>query len=115
MDGDCVVVNNRGERISFAQSARRNAVLLLMSIPWPVATVIALNRMPSAQYVALWGHGEAALEASLRPEWYEQIQLYMLALFVIDILTMVITKRRRSLHDYIGGTTVVKVDSARLV
>lgn len=101
------VVSDRGEPIGFAQSAKRNAILLLMSIPWPLATVIAISRIPAAQYVALWGHGEVALEASLRPQWYDQIQLYMIAVFIIDILAMILSSQRRSLHDLIGGTAVI--------
>jgi uncharacterized RDD family membrane protein YckC len=104
------VAAEQGEKIGFVQSARRNSILFLMSIPWIVATVIALQRMPAAQYMSLWGHGEAALEASLRPGWFDQIQLYMLVVFAIDIVMMFTTKRRQSLHDYIGGTVVVMVE-----
>jgi uncharacterized RDD family membrane protein YckC len=107
------VVDDQGEWIGFAQSARRNSILFLMSIPWIVATVIALQRMPSVQYLSLWGHGEAALEASLRPGWYEQVQLCMLVVFAMDIVVMVTTKRRKSLHDYLGGTVVVKVGKVK--
>ena len=56
-----MVVSDRGERIGFPQSARRNVVMFLMSLPWPIATVIALTRIPPSQYLELWGHGEAAL------------------------------------------------------
>jgi uncharacterized RDD family membrane protein YckC len=104
------VVDDQGEGIGFVQSARRNSILFLMSIPWIVATVIALQKMPSSQYMSLWGQGGAALEASLRPGWYEQIQLWMLAVFAMDIVVMVAAKRRKSLHDYIGGTMVVRVN-----
>jgi uncharacterized RDD family membrane protein YckC len=104
-----MVVDWQGKKIGFMQSAQRNLMLFLMSIPWPIATVIALNRIPPEQYIELWGHGEAALEASLRPEWYGQLQPYMLGIFVIDILFLVVSKNRRSLHDYIGRTSVVRV------
>jgi uncharacterized RDD family membrane protein YckC len=107
------VVDYHGKSIGFVQSTRRNSILFLMSIPWIVATVIALQRMPSAQYMSLWGHGEAALEATLRPGWYEPVQLCMFLVFALDIVVMVTTKRRRSLHDYIGGTSVVKVSKVR--
>jgi hypothetical protein len=93
-----MVVSNRGERIGFPQSVRRNAMLFLISIPWPVATVIALSRIAPAQYLELWGNGESALEVSLRPEWYAQFQQYVHAALVVDVLLMVISKRQKSLH-----------------
>jgi uncharacterized RDD family membrane protein YckC len=101
------VVDDRGERIDFARSLRRNWILFVMSVPWIVATIIALLKIPPAEYLMLSAHGEAALEASLRPGWYEPIQFCVGVLFMIDLVLMLATKRRKSLHDYLGGTVVV--------
>ncbi len=107
-----MVVDDQGQKIGFLKSARRDSILLFLSLPWIVATVIALQRVPAEAYMRLWGHGEAALEASLRPEWYEQMQVVVLLLVAFDLIVMATNNHRKSIHDYVGGTVVIRTEPA---
>jgi uncharacterized RDD family membrane protein YckC len=107
-----MVVSDQGQRIGFLQAARRDVIFLLLSMPWIVATVVALQQVPPDTYVRLWGKGLAAVEATFRPEWYEPMQLLLLVIAVLQIIVMRVSKRRKSVHDYIGGTVVIRIEPA---
>lgn len=106
-----MVVSDQGQRVGFLQAARRDAIFLVLSLPWMVATVVALQRVPPDSYVRLWGNGLAALEATLRPEWYEPMQLLLLVIAALQLVVMRVSKRRKSVHDYIGGTVVIRTEA----
>lgn len=103
------VLTPSGSAIGFTLSARRNIIIFFQSLPWIFGTMIAISRVPIDQYYALHGHAYTLLEQSLRPEWYASAYMIMGAIAIPEIVAVLSTKKKQSLHDFVGGTVVVLV------
>jgi len=98
-----------GQPISFTQSLRRNFIFFLGSLPWIIGTLVAMSNIPDEQFRELFVHPKDLhkLEDSLRPSWYLSVQFFWGAVCFAEIATIFISKRRQSIHDFIGKTIVV--------
>lgn len=103
------VLTPSGSAIGFVLSARRNIIIFFQSLPWICGTMIAISRIPIDQYYALHGHAYNLLEESLRPEWYASAYLIMGAIVIPEVVAVLTSKRKQSLHDFVGGTVVIHV------
>jgi len=103
------VVTLEGGAIGIAGSFRRNLIMLIESLPWIVATMIATLRVPSEQFRSLHGDAYNQLLKSLKPEWYPVTVTIFDVILVAEIASVLLTRKRRSLHDFVGGTVVVRI------
>ncbi len=103
------VVTLEGGALGIAGSFRRNLIMLIESLPWIVATMFATLRVSDEQFRSLHGHAYTQLLKNLRPEWYPMTLTIFNVILVAEISAILLTKKRRSLHDFVGGTVVVKV------
>jgi len=103
------VVTLEGGAIGIARSFRRNLIMLIESLPWIVATMIATLRVPSEQFRSLHGDAYNQLLKSLKPEWYPITVTIFDVILIAEIASVLLTRKRRSLHDFVGGTVVVRI------
>ncbi|PRC90796.1 RDD family protein [Solimicrobium silvestre] len=106
------VLNIEGSPISFLQSFKRNIPLFIESLPWIISTYFVISNIPADQFHNLFLQPKAyrQLEDSMRPIWYFPVQMVMAVFVAADIITMLISRKRQTLHDMIGGTIVVHQD-----
>lgn len=105
------VVGTTDGPLDFAQCLRRNLIWFIGSLPWVFATTIAILQIPSDQYygIVLQRKAYHQLVESLRPDWMKFADYGMGIICSTDILLVLITKKRQSLHDFLGGTVVVRI------
>jgi len=103
------VVTVDGNPVDFPTSGLRSIICFLESVPWVLATMLALSKIPSSMYLPLEPEQMRALELSLRPEWYGTTDWIVLALFLTEISCYFLTSRRQSLADLIAGTVAINV------
>lgn len=97
-----------GERATWSNAWRRSAVDLTISFSAVILTLIALSRIASDVYLAAtWDSRPEIVERAVPAlRWlYWAAAIWMLSEFV----TLLSNKKRRALHDFIGGTVVVHV------
>jgi hypothetical protein len=107
------VVRVDGAPLGFARSARRSILTGLESVPWVVATMIAISQIPESQYLPLQAQHMRELELSLRPAWYDTTDWVMTAVFLAELASRFLTRRRQSLADLMAATMVVDVRSSK--
>lgn len=111
------VVNIDGTPISFSQSLKRNIPWFFASLPYVIATAIAISQIPGDQFHELFRQPKTyyILEASLRPSWYMPIQTIFVIFFFSDLIATFVTSKNQSIHDLIASTIVVHALSVSLV
>lgn len=103
------VVTLEGGPIGYAGSFRRNLIMLCESLPWIAATMIAALHVSEEQFSTLHGRAYTQLLKSLQPAWYPVVAKVFAVLLLAEIVSIFLSKRNQSLHDFIAGTVVVKL------
>lgn len=103
------VVNIDGKPIGFNQSFQRNIAWFFASLPYIIATAIAISQIPSDQFHELFLQSKTyySLEESLRPSWYMPVQAIFVIFLFSDLIATLVTRKNQSIHDLIGSTIVV--------
>lgn len=102
------VLQVNGERATWTNAWRRSAVDIVFSVSAAILTLVALTRMaPEVYLAASWDSRSKIVEEAIPAiRWlYWAALVWMLSEFV----TLLSNKKRRALHDFIGGTVVVHV------
>ena len=103
------VVTLEGGPIGYAGSFRRNLIMLCESLPWIAATMIATLHVTDEQFSTLHGRAYNQLLKSLQPGWYPIVAKILGAVLIAEVASIFLSKRNQSLHDFVGGTVVVKL------
>jgi len=106
------VVRVNGDAVGFVRSARRSIICGLESLPFVVATMIALSQIPESQYLPLEIKHMRELKNSLMPAWYDMSGTVITAVYLAELVSCFVTSRKQSLADLMAGTMVINVESA---
>lgn len=99
-----------GSPVGYREAFLRHIVLVVLSMPGSVACVMALMEMSDAEFLAL-GFRERNLRImELVPPWYEYVRNANSFWVLSEFIVLLTNERRRALHDFIGGTVVIKMD-----
>lgn len=85
----------------------RYGVLWLLALAVSTASIVAALGMSDQAYLAL-GYGERAEAFEQRVPFIGVLDALMLVWLVGCIISVVVSKQRRALHDFIAGTVVVR-------
>lgn len=108
------VLQVNGARATWSNAWRRSAVDLTISFSAVILTLIALNRIaPDVYLAASWDTRPEIVEKAVPAlRWlYWAAFVWMFSEFV----TLLSNRKRRALHDFIGGTVVVHIAPQSLV
>jgi uncharacterized RDD family membrane protein YckC len=97
-----------GARATWTNAWRRSAVQIVISLSAAILTLIALNRIaPEVYLAASWGSRPKIVEQTIPAiRWLN----WAAAVWTLsELVTLLSNKKRRALHDFIGGTVVVHV------
>ena len=100
-----VVANPDGGRISWGNALRRSAVDMVWTAAWCIAEIAAISDIPAAMFGSSEHHGR--LIQSFMPTWFHVAQNIIVLWALADIVSMLVSKHKRALHDFLGGTIVI--------
>ncbi|WP_250628074.1 RDD family protein [Pinirhizobacter soli] len=102
------IVRVNGLPVSYQQALLRYIVYLFLSICSFLALVVAALTITDADYASLdWRHRNVSLLA-LSPSWYSWV-IGLTRLWGLGLLIVMLTNsERRTIHDFIAGTVVVR-------
>ncbi|HET6761463.1 MAG TPA: RDD family protein [Gemmatimonadaceae bacterium] len=102
------VLKVNGDRATWTNAWRRSAVDLTISFSAVILTLIALNRIAPDVYLAANQEARTEMVEGVVPalRWL----LWAAWVWILsEFVTLLSNKKRRALHDFIGGTVVVHV------
>ena len=100
------VVSLDGSPIGFVQSFRRGSVDLLFAIVI-VVELAAIASLGPGEWESLDVHSQRERLKELNPSW-EWVIIASRIWGWSEVVTMLFNRRRRALHDFLGGTVVVR-------
>ncbi|RDI98752.1 RDD family protein [Dyella solisilvae] len=102
------IVKVDGSPLSYREAVLRNIVELSLTVFVSTALSIGAMRMTDAEYLSLGWQQRFAEQLSLSPGWYvwadALFRIWNLSLLIV----MLANKKRRTSHDFLAGTAVVK-------
>jgi uncharacterized RDD family membrane protein YckC len=102
------VVTVDGERIGWKAALIRSSPFIVMMMYWSYCVTASIDSMPPDDFQ---GQGWSDLFQLARrgfPPSYETVELVMGMWFWSEFLTMLLNSKRRSLHDLLAGTVVLR-------
>ena len=97
-----------GNRIGWNQAWRRSSVDIAFAFLVLVSEVWAMFKVDWTQVAALsWGERTTRLR-EVYPLWYRAIDVFQNVWIWSEVFVVLLNRRKRALHDFIGGTVVVK-------
>jgi uncharacterized RDD family membrane protein YckC len=95
-----------GAPVTWANAWRRSSVDILFSVSGAIFTLIALTRInPEVYFDAGWqSRSEMLGKAIPATQWFYWASFFWT---LSELVTLLSNKKRRALHDFIGGTVVV--------
>ena len=95
-----------GAAATWANAWRRSSVDIVFSVSAAIFTLIALTRINAEVYLdAGWQSRSGILEKAIPAfQWFYWASLFWT---LSEFVTLLSNKKRRALHDFIGGTVVV--------
>lgn len=97
------VISVDGSNISNWQAILRSIFDISWSLLWCISFLIAIQKMPTNTYPIVGSYSQ------LMPAWYEITTILLSIVFIIDVLMMIFSKNKQSLHDLLAGTVVKTV------
>ncbi|GAK87939.1 hypothetical protein JCM19238_5549 [Vibrio ponticus] len=110
------VVTEYAERsINFSHSLLRGLVYVLYALAMGYLQILAFQGISASEYLALeWYMRESLVEENML-DWHQKVQIIALVWFTISTLCLIVTGKKRALHDFIGGTVVVKTRNSYML
>lgn len=102
------IININGQDADWKEAFLRHVVLLGITIIGAVVTIIALSQADSEHYESLGWMQKQQYLMSLTPflfsvfSWTNNIWIWS------EFIVLLTNARRRAIHDYVGGTVVIK-------
>ena len=88
---------------------------MTISVVTEVGFIIAATTLTDAQYFALTISNRLGLDERLGPAWYWFFKLAQIVWVAIELICMMSSPKRRTLHDIIAGTVVIVKNPANPV
>jgi uncharacterized RDD family membrane protein YckC len=101
------VVRVTGAPLRWREAWLRSAVDLGMAGASTYGRILALLAVTDAAYYNVGWSARGANIAALEPTWAAWAMWVGMVWFYSEVLTMLLNKRRRALHDFIAGTVVI--------
>jgi uncharacterized RDD family membrane protein YckC len=96
-----------GNAINFNYALRRRSVDLVFCILYIIGTLIALDKIGDQAFIdTTWMKMSRELKNN-RPLIFNHIIFVSTLWFWSEVVVILFNKKRRALHDFIGGTVVV--------
>lgn len=106
------VVNCDGSPINLMQSFVRIIPYCIMAVVTINVHVMALSELDADQYLTASWLGRGQQTAYFIPDWHVIFSISATVWIALDGLTLIFNKRKRSLHDIMAGTVVIKAKYA---
>lgn len=96
-----------GGRARLGTALRRHSVNILIGLMLAVAYLEAVRAIPGAAFAGLtvWNSGKAIVATI--PEWGRLLTALATTWVLLEFATLLFNRRKRALHDLIGGTVVL--------
>lgn len=107
-----VMTYDREEPISYAHAGLRISVDTLFATVMGIATIYAIYSIDAETYLSLGWAIRSSIATTHAPNWYEYTIYLAAAWGVINLLSLLVTDKKRAMHDYIAGTVVVHQPSS---
>jgi uncharacterized RDD family membrane protein YckC len=99
------VVAMDGSALGYQKSLVRNLWYVIACISG-VAEIIALVRVPAADFAQSSWHAQAQLLMASRPSWWLKVAMLVTVWYVIEVVFLLRSKQKRAVHDLMAGTVV---------
>lgn len=102
------IVRTDGAAVDYQAAFLRYLVIFLLSSASSMAVLLGLLAISEAEYFSLSWVERAQRQAELAPGWYGWVMVAMQIWFWGAVAVMLMNKKRRTLHDFVAGTVVIK-------
>lgn len=103
------VLDTAGQPCGWTKAWRRSAVDIVLGSVSAIAYVVVLSRIPQAAFDTLgWAEIQQRYDA-IRPWWAATAEYAYWTWLASEVVTVLLNRRRRALHDYVAGTVVAYV------
>ena len=100
------VVTTEGKKLTVSAALLRNMWFLFAAIK-PAADICSLLSVPSVEFAEATERARGLALAATRPHWYVIALLILSLWWLVELIMLLRSDRKRSLHDLIGGTVVI--------
>ena len=98
-----------GNRIGWNQAWRRSSVDIAIALLVLVSEVWAMFQVDWTQVAALGSDERTTRLREVSPLWYRAIDIFYYDVWMYsELFVVLLNRRKRALHDFIGGTVVIK-------
>lgn len=104
------VVDEYHEReISFVSALLRGSFYLAFAVILSYWEILGFQSIPADQYTHIEWYVRDEIVQNKAPSWSSYVMITSCVWLVISFFTLVVTEKKRALHDYLGGTVVVRI------
>lgn len=102
------IIRLDGARIGWTEALNRSSVDIAMGLIGIIGLLIALSQISAGEYAALAAVDKGVRMKSLTPAWINLVNDLTFVWILSEFVVMMFNRRRRAIHDFIGGTVVVR-------
>ncbi len=102
------ITKPNGSRIDWLDAWKRYAVNLVFVFISTIVEVWRLTQVDPGRYASLGWVGRAQLVREHDPSWLYVLFAIGLVWFASEVVVLLSNKRKRAIHDFIGGTVVIR-------
>jgi len=104
------ILNQDGSRVGYRGAILRNLVMCVYWDAQILGLLLGAMSITDAEYAAISSgkHARQHLEERA-PAWYQPVETAASIWLVADVVCFFANKKRRALHDFMGGTVVVRL------
>jgi uncharacterized RDD family membrane protein YckC len=96
-----------GKAVGYREALFRYSVDFILSVLMFTALVIPTLKMSDSEYLSLSFTARSDQLVALAPAWYSALKWVQNAWVFGELAVLLTNRKRRALHDFIGGTVVV--------
>ncbi|HEY4340800.1 MAG TPA: RDD family protein [Steroidobacteraceae bacterium] len=96
-----------GKAVGYREALLRYSVDCILSVLMFTALVIPTLKMSDSEYLSLSFTARSDQLVALAPAWYSALKWVQNAWVFGELAVLLTNRKRRALHDFIGGTVVV--------
>jgi uncharacterized RDD family membrane protein YckC len=100
-----------GSPVTPTAAIARFSVALVLSIAMNVGLVMACLQLSDAEYLSFGFVERNTTLVKLAPAWYKAVSILNNIWGGSELIVLLMNKQRRSLHDFMAGTVVVRTES----